>query len=295
MIKYLLKFIKKEHLDYLLFQGLYMNAAGYYPAMGYKENDNQNDVYEGLSSFPFRDVPMQEKTIQERLDEAKTEFDKFCACAPVIGYNEYKGRHRPIWCCTGIEEIDIINGVFTIESKILWDFFKSECQNGCAVLIDYIRFMELIKNNPDEYEMIYGYVDYRNIHKIRGNFTDSGVWWDAIFNKRDDLSYQKEFRIAMCRNCDENLEDVVIDHLKMQTLNKDNPYIAYEYKLPNIQSAVVRIYSITELQQDDKCIYFDLSNVNNNEAGMSQLISCNRESTKAKHNNNTQTDLTRVY
>lgn len=30
MPKYLIKFIKEEHLNYLLDIGLYMNAAGYY-------------------------------------------------------------------------------------------------------------------------------------------------------------------------------------------------------------------------------------------------------------------------
>ena len=259
MPKYLLKFLKRERLDYLLTKGLYMNAAGYFSAMGYEGDDNQNDRYEGLASLPYREMPQREKTVQERLAEAKTEFDKFCAKAPIIAYNVYKGRRRPIWCCSSIEENDICGGIFKIDKKVLYDFFKGDTQNGVAVLIDYDAFLNLIKSNPDEYETIYGNVVYNNIHKVRGSFINSGVWWDSIFNKRDDLSYQKEFRIAICRNCNENLEDVIIDHIKMQTLKKNDPYEAYEYKLPNIQTMVVRIYNVADLVQDEMYIYFDIN------------------------------------
>ena len=259
MPQYLLKFLKREHLDYLLNIGLFMNAAGYFSATGYEKNDNQNDFYEGLAIFPYRELPQREKTVMERLAEAKTEFDKFCAKAPIINYNVYKGRRRPIWCCTGIDKEDISDGIFKIDKRVLYDFFKNTPQNGVAVLITFDDFLNLLKSNPDEYETIYGYVDYRNIHKINGCLANSNAWWDSIFTKRIDLSYQKEFRIAICRNCKENLEDIIINHVNTRTLKKDRPYREYEYRLPNIQSVVAKIFNVSELPQDNKYLYINVT------------------------------------
>lgn len=258
MPQYLLKFLKKEYLKDLLKTGLYMNAAGFFAAKGYEKEDNQNDVYEGLASFPYITIPQKEKTVQERLSEATTEFDKFCATAPIISYNEYKGRRHPIWCCTGIEKGDVKDGIFRMDKRVLDDFFKGNPQDGVAVLIQFDSFIDLVKSHPDEYQLVYGYVDYNDIHKVKGDLTNTGVWWDSIFNKRSDLAYQKEFRIAICRMCEENLEDAVIDHLKTQVLNKNKPYQEYEYALPNVKSTVVRVYEINKLKVDDQYIYFNI-------------------------------------
>ena len=87
--KYLLKFIKEEHLEYFLNKGLYMNAAGYFSVRGYEDDGNQSDIYEGLATFPYRELPKKEKTRAERYKEAKTDFDRLCAGAPCFGYNVY--------------------------------------------------------------------------------------------------------------------------------------------------------------------------------------------------------------
>lgn len=258
--KYLLKFTKEEYIEYFLNRGLYMNAAGYFAVKGYEDDSNQSDIYEGLSTFPYRELPKKEKTQAERYQEAKTDFDRLCASAPIIGYNVYKGRRRPVWCCTGVDENDVVNGQFKISKKVLKDFFQEQTTNACAVLIDCKKFMNLIFENhkPDDYTLTYGYVDYNDLHKCYGDFSDSGVWYDSIFIKKIELSYQKEFRIAVCGNCEENLKKKVIDHFEVEVLDKDNPYVPYKYKLENIDSTKIKVYRMDDVLSDDEFLYFEI-------------------------------------
>lgn len=256
--KYLLKFIKEEYLKYFLNTGLFMNAAGYFAVKGYEDDSNQSDIYEGLATIPYIELPKKEKTQAERHQEAKTDFDRLCAGAPIIAYNVYKGRRRPVWCCTGIDESDIVDGQFKISNKVLKDFFQERTTNARAILIDCDSFMKLIFDNPDEYTMAYGYVGYNDLHKNYANLSDSGVWCDSIFIKKIELSYQKEFRVAICRNCEENIKTAIIHHLQTEMLDPENPYNAYEYKLPNVESTVLKIFEISKIKTDYEYLYFDI-------------------------------------
>ena len=256
--KYLLKFIKSERLEYFLNRGLYMNAAGYFAVKGYEDDSNQSDIYEGLSTFPYKELPKKEKTQAERYQEAKTDFDRLCAGAPIIGYNVYKGRRRPVWCCTGIDESDVVDGQFKISNKVLKDFFQEQTTNARAVLIDCEKFMRLLLENPDEYSMAYGYVNYYDLRNSKGDCSNSNVWYDSIFLKKSELKYQKEFRIAICRNCEENTKSVIIDHMNMEVLDHENPYNAYEYKLPNVKTTALKTFDISKLKTDEEYLYFEV-------------------------------------
>ena len=90
MIKYLIKFIKKENLQYLLKEGLYMNAAAYY-ALIERGKGKQADKYEGLASSHFL---------------------------------MYKNRNRPVWCCTAIKENVIAENVIKLDKRLFEDFFR---------------------------------------------------------------------------------------------------------------------------------------------------------------------------
>ena len=254
--KYLLKFIKREHLQYFLDEGLYMNAAGYFAAKGYEENDNQNDIYEGLATFPYTKLS-KGKTSVERYDEAKTEFDRLCACAPQF-YNVYKGRQLPIWCCTGIEEKDILDGVFKIDNRVLRDFFRENYEEGRAVLLDCEKFLELVLKSKDEHDIKYGFVNYHNIHTSFCSFADSGNWWDSVFYKRKDLCYQKEFRIAIQANCRPNSVKVIVDHVETEMLDPQQSYQAHKHIVPDIALAVVKIFDVGQVKNDSNFLWFEI-------------------------------------
>ena len=255
MPKYLLKFIKKSYLDSFLFDGLYMNAAGYFSAMGYENNGgNMGDKYECLSNFPYIELPQNEKTQAERYAEAKTQFDRMCAAAPIIGYNVYIGRNRPIWCCSIVNDSDIEDGSFKFDKRIVKDFFPESTQDAYAVLIDYDRFIKHIHNNPDKYTIRYAEVCY---HNIFNEFGSEGS--NSIFYKNVDLNYQREFRIVILRRCRMYERSIIKNEIKTHILSPKTPYKAYFYKLPNINSMVVRKYTIDSLKQDDNYIYFSLT------------------------------------
>lgn len=166
-VRYLLKFIKPEFLDYLLTEGLYMNQINYFVHCG--ENNGQFDRFESLSS-------------------AKVAI--------------YKNRDKPIWCCMAIAEEDIVENRIKLDKRLLADFFKEDYSCGKMVLIDFGSFIHKLYSNPDEYEMNFGLVNYYD-HPVQiGERIISNDWSDTIFLKYKKYSYQKEFRVAIARACE---------------------------------------------------------------------------------------------
>ena len=90
-IKYLLKFIDKKYVTYLLTKGLYMNQINYFTTPRHN-GDGQYDCWESLSSSELR---------------------------------MYKNRNRPIWCCTTILNDDIKENTIKFDKRLLKDFFKN--------------------------------------------------------------------------------------------------------------------------------------------------------------------------
>lgn len=167
-IKYLLKFLKPEHLDYLLNAGLYMNQINYFTTPQEKD-DGQFDCWESLSSG---EILM------------------------------YKNRNRPIWCCTAITEADIIEKRIKFDSRLLTDFFKRDFSCVKMVLIDFDSFIHKIYSQPDEYTMAFGLVTYYDHPLQIGERLFSGDWSDTMFLKHKKYSYQREFRVAINRACE---------------------------------------------------------------------------------------------
>lgn len=163
-IKYLLKFVKqKEHVETLLNGILYMRPAAYYHK-GESGKYGQNDIREAAVSNELQ---------------------------------VYKHSHCPIYCMTAVAEADIDNGQFIIPEKCIQDF---ECENGYVVIFKFDVFAERLKTLLSEgYCVCGGLVDYHII-----TFDEMGQLMGDdspknLFIKHPYFSYQKEFRIVVCK------------------------------------------------------------------------------------------------
>lgn len=221
MPKYLIKFIHKDFLQYFLERGLYMQAAAYYSLKGTTDS-KQYDWAEGLASNTVR---------------------------------MYKNKNRPIWCCVGIEESEIQKNIIKLDKKMLKDFFYSSIDDGYLVAFDCKTFLQHMIAYKDEYAMDYGYVSYRPYQYYDEKMFTSDDWLDCLFTKHIDYKYQKEFRIAINRCCEEITEQSLRGHKSYEILKA---YKAYEYLLPNLKS-ISKTYKAVDLLTDEKYIYFDLT------------------------------------
>lgn len=219
MLKYLIKFIKEEHLKYLLTVGLYMNAAGYYALME-DQQSKQADKHEGLG------------------------------CSSCL---MYKNRNRPVWCCTAIEEDDIVNNFIKLDKRIFSDFFGDDLGKGKLVLFEYESFLKSFIAHKDKYRSAYGCVNYLE-YKYFKNCIDSDDWSDCIFRKDIRYSYQKEFRIAIDRECKGIFEEKEIDGIICQTLKS---YKEYSLPLPNLEK-ISKVYSVNELSYNETDYFLHL-------------------------------------
>jgi hypothetical protein len=219
MPKYLIKFIKEEHLNYLLDIGLYMNAAGYY--IPNKElQEKQADAHEGLC-FPY-------------------------GCA-------YKNRNRPIWCCTAIKDNEIQNNTIVLDKKLFKDFFGRNLGVGRLVLFEYKTFIEYFLKNKDKYRSAYGCINYYPYQYFRNCFASTD-WSDCLFRKDSEYAHQKEFRIAIDRECKRIFENEEIDGVNCEVLKS---YEAYEFPFPNLR-AISKVYNADELPFDGKSYFLTL-------------------------------------
>lgn len=219
MPKYLIKFIKEEHLNYLLDIGLYMNAAGYY--IPNKElQEKQADAHEGLC-FPY-------------------------GCA-------YKNRNRPIWCCTAIKEDEIKNNTMTLDKRLFEDFFGDDIEKGRLVLFEYAAFEKYFLANKDVYRSKYGCINYYPYQYFKNCFA-SNDWSNCLFRKDSKYAHQKEFRIAIDRECKRIFEDEEIDGINCKVLKT---YKAYEFPLPNLR-AISKVYNANELPFDGTSYFLTL-------------------------------------
>ncbi len=211
-IKYLLKFVREEYLEYLLTKGLYMNQVNYFVSP-HRDDDGQYDCWESLCSSEL---------------------------------SLYKNRNRPIWCCTAISISDISEGIVKLDKRLLTDFFKNKIQEGKIVLIDFKQFVERLYTSPDEYEMNFGRINYYSHPKQIGERFPSNDWSDSIFLKSRKYSYQKEFRVAINRACGVQTEKRKIFRF-FHDFDVITSYEPYEYYLPDIKS-ISKIFSATELE-----------------------------------------------
>ena len=163
-IKYLLKFVKqKEHAEALLSGTLYMRPASYYHK-GESGKFGQNDIREAAVSNEFQ---------------------------------VYKHNRCPIYCMTAVAEDDIVSGQFIIPEKCIQDF---DCENGYVVIFKFDVFEERLKTLLSEgYCVCGGLVNYHII-----TFDEMGQLMGDdspknLFIKHPYFSYQKEFRIVVCK------------------------------------------------------------------------------------------------
>ena len=219
MIKYLIKFIKKENLQYLLKEGLYMNAAAYY-ALIERVKGKQADKYEGLASSHFL---------------------------------MYKNRNRPVWCCTAIKENAIADNVIKLDKRLFEDFFEEDLKNGCLVLFEYESFLRYFLYNKDKYRSAYGCIHYLPYQLFEDCFV-SDDWSDCIFRKNIDYSYQSEFRIAIDRPCEEITGTHEIDGKIYETLKSYKPYY---FSLPKLEK-ISKVYNAIELDFDGEFYFLRL-------------------------------------
>ena len=156
MLKYLIKFIKEEHLKYLLTVGLYMNAAGYYALME-DQQSKQADKHEGLG------------------------------CSSCL---MYKNRNRPVWCCTAIEEDDIVNNFIKLDKRIFSDFFGDDLGKGKLVLFEYESFLKSFIAHKDKYRSAYGCVNYLEKTKVEITVKNYGVIIQNVKSTSDNMDVQ---------------------------------------------------------------------------------------------------------
>lgn len=225
MLKYLVKFLNRQYLNYMLNDGLYMNPAYYYVFSNCETN--QSDKYEGIASLPLR------------------------------SNNLHKNLAKPIWCCVGIDEQDIIDNKFKIDRRLLEDFFKNDIANGVLVVIDYNKFINHIHQFPDEYEIRYSNVAYVDFGTTQFDVFISGKWYDSLFVKSEKYSYQKEFRLVIYRNCKPIYKDIVLQRIPTQILESYQPY---EYRLPNLKSISSTVNAIDLLRENNN-FYLDFSHI----------------------------------
>ncbi len=223
MLKYLIKFLNNKYLDYFLNNGLYMNSVDYFTHL--KDTSNQGDKYEGL------------------------------AIAPPQKYNNFsKNRTKPIWCCVSVDESDITCGIFKIDSRVIKDFCNNSIEDGVIAIIDYEKFISMLHEYKDEYEMIYGSVNYIDLKAKSFDLFMSKYWYDVLFIKDSRFSYQKEFRLAICRNCVAAEKEVTLYHIKTTIIDS---YLPYEYKLPNLKK-ISKILQLKDIIQDSQYLYIEL-------------------------------------
>lgn len=174
MIKYLFKFVsERAHADFLLDGNLFMRPACYY----HKIEAGQGDLGEAAISHDI--------------------------CV-------YKHSHVPIYCAYAVDELDIIGGTVAVSERCVKDF---NCENGYVVIIDFQKFDQALTTLLSHgYEVDVGLVNY---HKL--TFEDTGELLcdntpKNLFVKRPSFSYQKEFRIVVCREV-YKVGEPPIDHI----------------------------------------------------------------------------------
>ena len=253
MPKYLLKFLKEEYLDDLLHKGLYMNAAGFFAEKKGNAKSNMWDKYECLASYPYQDPETIKNRQMEPLQEPLSEFEKLFVGMSVTPMNWYEGRNHPIWCCSMVEEWDIENGIFKFDKRVLTDFFEDVLKNARAVLIEFEKFVGLIKKQTDcGYDLRMGTIKY--VDSLNPFFER----YIPILRKTPELSYQRECRLVIYRECQANYQYIIRDNVKWCVLSEEKPYEPYFFRMENVESAIKCIYNVETLQVDEKYVYFQL-------------------------------------
>ena len=106
--------------------------------------------------------------------------------------------------------------------------------------------------------MVFGQVDYYDHPKQIGERFLSGEWADCILLKLSKYSYQKEFRVAIARGCQIKTErKKVFNCFDCDVLISDNPYVPYEYYLPDLQ-AISKVYSTEQLSYNDNFAFLKM-------------------------------------
>ena len=121
------------------------------------------------------------------------------------------------------------------------------------VLFEYETFEKYFLANKDIYRSAYGCVNYYPYQYFKNCFT-SDDWSDCLFRKNSEYAHQKEFRIAIDRECKRIFEDEEIDGVNREVLKS---YEAYEFPFPNLR-AISKVYNADELPFDGKSYFLTL-------------------------------------
>ena len=197
MIRYLLKFVfEKAYAEALLNGELFMRPACYY----HKLEMGQGDIYEAALSHDM--------------------------CV-------YKHSRVPVFCACAVNDREITDDSFAVSERCIKDF---KCENGYVVILDFQKFEQALSTLLSSgYEVDGGLVNY---HKL--TFEDMGELIGDntarnLFVKHPYFSYQKEFRIVVCR--------------EVYKLG-DRPVDSIIYRFPRDLTGIAVCKEVAEFKQD---------------------------------------------
>lgn len=173
MIKYVAKFVsKEEYADQLLQGQLYMRPAKFFRDLEREKGAGQGDAHEG-EIFP--DFAM------------------------------FKNIYYPIYCLYTITQEDIVDGKVVIDKQVVEDF---GCEDGFVVIIDFEKFDEELHHAETEDGGLLGSkVKYGQISRDLIEFLIKSDTPESLRIKKDRFKHQKEYRIILEKNLDEEYPD----------------------------------------------------------------------------------------
>ena len=181
-------FEKKEHAEQFTRGKLYANRLSHYKGMEKGGDTIRGDKYEGISDWLRPDKFTLTIDGMNLSDDAVEPFS--------ISPDQL--NHLNIFCLyAGTIESSKLAGMKNVleVKKALLIPEKCESLGRFAVLIkngsEFFKRVEraaLLRN----YKLVKGMVKYYDPVKFHGSFPG----WEAVFNKRDNFEYQREYRIA---------------------------------------------------------------------------------------------------
>ena len=196
MIKYLVKFVSKESYANDLLNGkLFMHCAKYYHELEKKYGPGQGDVREGLL-FPNAAI--------------------------------YRNIHYPIYCLYMIKDKDIIDGLVTIDKRVLKDF---NCQHGFMVFIPFDSLDDILENaDTDGYAMDGSEVWYGVPSPEESMMIINDERALNLIVKNPSFRYQREYRFIVFKNIYQ--DDSSIPEERTFTVHLAKPLTGLAKKIP---------------------------------------------------------------
>lgn len=165
----------------------------------------------------------------------------------------YRGSQYPIYCMTTVFSDDIKNSRILISKRMVEDF---NCNDGYAVLINYLRFQEKVKmmdtRDAPHYENTVQY-GIPSPELSKKWFCSSSL--DHLFVKHPYFSYQKEYRIIVLDPLPPRIEKAPLDGMVVDFVYYDT---SRTYHIPGGIHDFSTVYSIADLPNDADYFYIPL-------------------------------------